>query len=76
MRLSFALARPEHVRLEVFDLAGRAVRRLADEALPAGPTARVWDGTDDRGAAVAPGRYWARLTAGSRVENLGVLRIR
>jgi hypothetical protein len=76
MRLSFALARPEHVRLEVFDLAGRAVRRLADEALPAGPTARVWDGTDDRGAAVAPGHYWARLTAGTRVENLGVLRIR
>lgn len=76
MRLSFALARSQRVRLEVFDLAGRAVRRLADEAFPAGPNARVWDGTDDRGAAVAPGRYWARLTAGSRVENLGVLRIR
>jgi hypothetical protein len=76
MRFSFALAHPARVQLEVFDLAGRAVRRLADESLPAGPQARTWDGHDDRGAAVAPGRYWARLTAGSRRESLSVLRIR
>ena len=41
MRLSFALARAEHVSLTVFDLAGRAVRRVIDEDLPAGPHARL-----------------------------------
>jgi hypothetical protein len=44
MRLAFALARDEQVRLEVFDLAGRAVRRLEDGALPAGAHARTWEG--------------------------------
>lgn len=76
MRLGFALARAEDVRLEIYDLAGRAVRRLEAGALPAGPHARTWDGRDDRGAAVAPGRYWARLIAGARHESLGVLRLR
>ncbi len=76
MRLGFALARGENVRLEIYDLAGRAVRHLEAGALPAGTHARTWDGRDDRGTTVAPGRYWARLTAGARHESLGVLRLR
>ena len=76
MRLSFALARPERVALTIFDLGGRIVRRVIDESLPAGPHARSWDGADDRGRALPSGRYFARLTAGTRKETLGVLRIR
>jgi hypothetical protein len=76
MRLSFALARPAHAELAIYDVAGRAVRRLVSQALPAGPSAHTWDGNDENGRAVAPGRYFVRLVAGSRRENLGVLRVR
>jgi len=76
MRLSFALAQPAHATLALYDVNGRVVRRLVDEELPAGPYARAWDGVDDHGRAVPSGRYFARLTAGTRTETLGVLRLR
>ena len=76
MRLSFALAHPDRVALMIFDVGGRVVRRVIDESMSAGPHARAWDGTDDRGRAVPSGRYFARLTAGTRTETLGVLRLR
>jgi len=75
-RLSFALAQPAHVSLALYDVQGRAVRRLVDEMLPAGPVARTWDGTNDEGRAMAPGRYFARLIAGSRRENVSIVRVR
>jgi hypothetical protein len=43
------------VRLDVFDLQGRRVARLADRVLPAGATVLAWDG------AAAHGMYFARL---------------
>jgi hypothetical protein len=76
MRLSFALARSARVTLTIFDLGGRTVRRLIDEPLAAGLHARAWDGLDDRGRAVASGRYFARLTAGTRTETLALIRLR
>jgi hypothetical protein len=52
------------LRLEIFDLRGRLVRRLA---MPVGAArasaARIpWDGLDDTGRRVASGRYWARAS--------------
>jgi hypothetical protein len=76
MRLSFTLAAPAHAELAIYDVAGRAVRRLFAGDLAAGPSAQAWDGNDENGRAVAPGRYFVRLVAGSRRENLGVLRLR
>ena len=67
VRLSFALAAPARVSLVLYDVKGRAVRRMVDGELPAGPHAFTWDG--------APGRYFARLKAGSRTENLAIVRL-
>ncbi|NNE44082.1 MAG: T9SS type A sorting domain-containing protein, partial [Gemmatimonadetes bacterium] len=59
--VSLALAAPGPVRITVFDVTGRAVRRLADGEWPAGTVRIPWDGRDGAGRAVAPGIYFIRL---------------
>lgn len=51
--------------LVVYDAAGRAVRSLLAQQLPAGSYAIRWNGTDDRGAALPAGTYHYRLGVGS-----------
>jgi hypothetical protein len=68
-RLAYALPHAGRVRLAVYDLAGRLVRRLEDGAEAAGVHGRDWDLTDDRGARVRAGMYFARFEAdGQRME--------
>jgi hypothetical protein len=52
------------VSLEVFDLQGRLVARLADELLPAGAHVREWTGVSERGGRTQPGVYLCRFVAG------------
>ncbi|MBN2172347.1 MAG: CotH kinase family protein [Candidatus Krumholzibacteriota bacterium] len=52
--------------LDVFDVAGRRVRRLAGGDLPAGAHEAVWRGRDDAGRRCAAGIYLVRLQAGGR----------
>jgi hypothetical protein len=64
------------VELAIFDIAGRRVRTLLDEELPAGEREVRWDGRGGRGEAPDTGVYFARLsTAGvRRVTKLVLLR--
>jgi hypothetical protein len=61
--LAFTLARPGETRLEVFDLAGRRVRRLLGGTMAAGAHETGWDLRDETGRVVPAGVYLARLTA-------------
>jgi hypothetical protein len=65
-RIELALDSPGPVRAEVYDVAGRLVRRLLDETVPAGTRYLSWDGRDGGGRTVAPGVYWLRLRSGFR----------
>jgi hypothetical protein len=65
--IGFGLETGKPVRLSIYDVAGREVRRLVDSDLPAGVHARDWDGRDASGSVVAAGVYFARLAAGDRV---------
>jgi hypothetical protein len=76
IRLSFVLAHAEPATLDLYDVRGRAVRRLADGPFDAGPVVITWDGRDNDGLTVSPGRYFVRLVAGSRRENLSIVRVR
>jgi hypothetical protein len=49
------------VRLEIFDVAGRAVRTLVPGWASPGRHAVSWDGADDRGAAMPSGIYYVRM---------------
>jgi hypothetical protein len=63
--LAFALPRDGSVRLDVMDLQGRLVQRLADGALPAGEHRVAWDGRTGNAAAHS-GVYFAVLRFGEQ----------
>ncbi|MBM4129560.1 T9SS type A sorting domain-containing protein, partial [bacterium] len=62
-RITYELAQPGRVQLEVYDLQGRRVRTLVDLEQGAGRHDEVWNGLDDAGGRAASGLYMARLTA-------------
>jgi hypothetical protein len=64
--ISFYLPEDSGVRLEIFDINGRLIRRLADGAFPSGPHQQSWDGRNDSGERIATGVYIYRLTAEKR----------
>jgi hypothetical protein len=66
--IRFDLHQHGRVRLDVYDLAGRLVKHLADGPMTAGTQAVRWDGTDSAGRKVATGVYVARLAAGGTVD--------
>lgn len=53
------------VRLALYDLAGRQVRLLVDGAQMPGAYEVALDGRDDRGAHLAPGLYFVRISCGA-----------
>jgi parallel beta-helix repeat protein len=57
-----------HVRIDVFDVAGRLVTKLVDEDAPPGSHRVVWYGRDWAGRSAASGVYFVRMTAGGVVE--------
>ena len=61
--VAFDLPHAGAVRLRVYDAAGRLVRTLAHETLPAGSHERVWDRSDLRGRSVSAGVYFVRFEA-------------
>jgi hypothetical protein len=63
--IEFGLKEPGHVRLAVYDAAGRLVRELVDQRRDANTYSEIWDGLDEQGRAVASGVYFYRLKAGA-----------
>ena len=53
-----------HVSLNIYDIRGKLVRTLVDEAKDAGSYSVLWNGVDSRGLNVASGVYFYRLAAG------------
>jgi hypothetical protein len=56
----FGVAKAGRVQVNIYDVAGRKVRDLADRVFSAGEHALQWDGTDDAGGRVARGVYFVR----------------
>jgi hypothetical protein len=56
----FGVAKAGRVQVNIYDVAGRKVRGLADRVFPAGEHTLQWDGTDDAGGKVARGVYFVR----------------
>jgi len=55
------------LKLEIFDVNGQLVKTLVNGAVEAGYSSVAWNGTDDKGKAVASGAYTYRLTSGTTV---------
>ncbi|MCD6248782.1 MAG: T9SS type A sorting domain-containing protein [candidate division Zixibacteria bacterium] len=63
--IEFSLPQLSHVKLEVYNILGRCVRRLIDRDLPAGEHRLVFDSRSDSGNSLATGVYFYRLTTES-----------
>jgi M6 family metalloprotease-like protein len=64
--IAFSLPETRHVALTVHDLAGKRVRTLRNETLPAGLYQVWWDGEDEAGRPVGSGVYLYELQIGRR----------
>ena len=65
--ISYAVPGVAPVALAVYDVSGRLVRTLVSvPSHDAGTHSVLWDGRDERGAEVAAGVYFARLTVDAR----------
>lgn len=64
--IAFRLAEPAPVTLKVFNLLGKEVRTLLNEARPAGRSSVSWDGRDNDGRPVPAGIYVYKLSTRSQ----------
>lgn len=75
LALTLPVAGP--LRVEIFDVRGRLVRRLLDTpAAAAGPLSLGWDGRDERGAPAASGVFHARVTSAAGALERTFVRLR
>lgn len=74
--LSFSVAAPSLVSIEVYDLGGRRVTTLVNEQMQAGSHSIVWDLSDVDGRTVPAGIYHVRLSTPefSEVNSVMILR--
>jgi flagellar hook assembly protein FlgD len=66
----------QHVRIDVFDVAGRRVARLIDATAGAEPMVMTWDGRTADARRAAAGTYYLRLNVGSRSATRTVVLLR
>lgn len=59
--INYSLADAGHVTVAVYDVAGRRVRTLVDQELPAGEYRTVWHACDETGSQVASGIYFVHF---------------
>jgi hypothetical protein len=64
-RITYELAAPAHVRLEVFAANGERVATLVDRDMSEGVHNVQWNGLDQHGQRVPSGQYLCRLITGS-----------
>jgi hypothetical protein len=74
--ISFTLEREGPVVVDVFDLTGRRIRRLADGRYPVGDYALEWDGCHDDGRSAPSGSYMLRIMTEYGRRSQGVVLIR
>jgi hypothetical protein len=76
VRFGISLPMALAVRLDVYDVAGRRLRRLVDRRLPEGDTFVEWDRSSAAGSAIPSGVYFARLAyqSGSRIAKIPLIR--
>jgi subtilisin family serine protease len=72
----FTLPASGHAVLTIYDPRGHEVARLVDGPLDEGPHVVAWDGRDARGATLASGTYFCRLSTLWSVETATMTLVR
>ncbi|MGH7742360.1 MAG: Kelch repeat-containing protein, partial [Candidatus Eiseniibacteriota bacterium] len=74
--IDFEVPSQSHVRLAVYDLAGRQVRLIEDAPFAPGRYTRHWDGTDAAGTSAPAGVYFLKLEAPGASLHAKLVRLR
>ncbi len=75
--IAYMLPEPARVSLDIYDVAGRLIRRLLQgDFQPAGRHQVIWDGKDATGRAAASGVYFYRLEAGRHAATRRMVMLR
>ncbi|HKQ56410.1 MAG TPA: kelch repeat-containing protein [Candidatus Eisenbacteria bacterium] len=74
--ITFDLGVQARVHLDVFDVNGRQIKRIADSWYPVGHQVARWEGDDDRGHMLGAGVYFIRMEVGRFQATRRVVRIR
>jgi hypothetical protein len=72
----YSLPARSHVRLGIYDVAGREVAVIQDGVQPVGPHEVRWDGADRGGLPLSAGVYFVRLDAGGEARMSKMLLVR
>jgi len=63
--ISYSIARPDEVSLNIYDINGRLIKTLVDDKNDAGIYSVKWNGCDNNNRKVATGVYFTRLKSGN-----------
>ncbi len=66
--IAYQISSQAAIQLVVYDAAGKEVRTLIDETIPAGRHSVSWDGKNQSGSSVASGFYFYRMIVGGAVQ--------
>jgi hypothetical protein len=74
--ISFVIASPGLVKLEVLDISGRLVKTLVDSYFESGRHTLIWDGTNSENHTIASGVYFYKLStaANSEIKRMTLLK--
>ena len=75
-QIQYALPKPCHVELTIYNILGQKVKTLVDEYQDAGNKQVEWDGKTDKGDEVASGVYFYRIETGdfTRAKKMVILK--
>ncbi len=74
--ISFDLASPENVKIDIYNIKGQIVKQLVNKAYDKGDHSLVWDGKDNIGKACGTGIYFYRMTAGKTTQSKKMMLIK
>jgi exo-beta-1,3-glucanase (GH17 family) len=66
--IRFAVSKPTHVTIKIYDAQGREVRTLVDRPFAAGKFVEIWDGRNDGEVSVMSGVYFVRMQTAEFVQ--------
>jgi aminopeptidase N len=75
-RIRYAVPYPLQARVEIYDVLGRCIWRLAGDDMARGVCDITWSGIDHAGNRVAPGTYFCKVSAGDEHVTARLLLIR
>lgn len=70
--ISFELAQPGNVSLEIYDLSGRKIVSLIDQTMVEGEHSVQWNGCCDNGEPISSGLYLCHIESGGVIGTIGL----